>query len=74
MDMPRIDSGIPSPPVQERRASSRYPWRQMKVGDSFFVANDFRSLPTSGTKAALRLGIKLVSRREGDGRRFFRIA
>lgn len=34
-----IEKGIPVPPTTRRQANEKFPFGQMEVGDSFFVAN-----------------------------------
>lgn len=71
----KIERGVPltnASPHAGRKA--KYPWRSLEVGDSFLVPQDFPSLCSSITRTEQRLGIKLASRKEGAGRRFFRIA
>lgn len=40
----KIQKGIPLPPERKKpsppRAYHRYPWREMELGDSFFVPGD----------------------------------
>jgi hypothetical protein len=66
-----IERGIAVPLKRGRKP--KYPWRQMEIGDSFFVPG-----PTvcNGSKAWAEktLGIKIVMRSEDNGRRFFRVA
>ncbi len=71
-----IESGIPliAPVHHHKGRKAKYPWRSLKVGDSFFVPVDFPSLGRSITNTERRLGIKLATRKEGTGRRFYRIA
>lgn len=33
----KIEKGVPAPGVDSRRTSRRYPFNEMKIGDSFFV-------------------------------------
>ncbi len=62
-----IEKGIPIPPPRRHR-KSQYPWDSMEAGDSFFTTK-----PTGKNLAAQRLGRRFTVRREGDGRRVWRI-
>lgn len=68
----KIDKDVPLPSAAHGNA--KYPFAQLKVGDSFFV----EGLPSAARVAAYnsskRLGITLVSRREGTGYRIWRAA
>lgn len=37
--MVKIEKGIPIPPRVCGRRSTRYPWTEMRVGDSFMIRN-----------------------------------
>jgi hypothetical protein len=56
----KIDEGIPMP---EKRHSPKYPWKEMEVGDSFFVPK--RAFLASS--ASLRYAPKKFSQRAVDG-------
>jgi len=47
----KIDQKVPLPRRKAGRDGSKYPWREMKVGDSFFVqtenAGNLRSLASN---------------------------
>lgn len=54
----QIDKGIPVPPANMRR-KFKYPWRDMDVGDSFFVPEELAaSASRSGRFYGLRHGKK----------------
>ncbi len=36
----KVEAGIEIPPDVGKRGRTRYPWDQMKTGDSFFVPDD----------------------------------
>ncbi len=61
-----VQSGIPLPNPDSPRGRSIYPWREMSVGDSFFVKGDpNKKNPISGGavgSAARRLGVKFAMR------------
>lgn len=67
-----IQKGIPV--TETRGTPRRYPWGEMEVGDSFFVPG----MTTSNfggrrTDAERRHGIKIATRKEGDGVRVWRV-
>lgn len=72
-----IEKGIEIPIRTDSR--NKYPFRDMEIGDSFFVPND--NLPPSASKnfcqfvqpGAKRLGIKITTRKVKDGFRVWRI-
>ncbi len=41
--MLKIDKGVPLPEPMFGGRTSKYPWRQMEVGDSFFVLGGARN-------------------------------
>lgn len=76
----KIDKGIPIPPNPSGRPTgSKYPLRDMQVGDSFFVANT-TSQRVCGTMGNLskRVGIKVAIRKVTEngvaGVRVWRVA
>ena len=66
----KIEKKVPLPD----RGNARYPWADLKIGDSFFVAK----LPPSKTAGfysiAERHGFKIAVRRENGGARIWRTA
>lgn len=73
-----IDKNVPMP---ESRGSSRYPYADMEVGDSFFIAT--RGVDELGTARRLRgssftygkkVGKKFSVRKMGEGFRVWRVA
>lgn len=64
-----IEKNVPMP---EKGTYSKYPWKTMEVGDSFFVivSESARSAMSSNAK---RFGIRVMTRKEGDGVRVWRI-
>lgn len=70
-----IEKGIPAPRFRPKPGQPGiYPWRQMAVGDSFFVRYDER--PTSAVRAAYaqaRDGRQFVSKKVQDGVRIWRV-
>lgn len=66
MQKVKIDKKVPMP----MRSHARYPWEQMKVGDSFYV-------PEPGKRSgfysiAARHGYKVAVRNDGEGVRVWR--
>ena len=87
-DVPKIEieEGIPiwppSPPVRGSAPLRTYPWREMEVGDSFFVPfghaslDAFRirgSVSAAANAAARILGVKFATRKQADGVRVWRV-
>lgn len=69
----KIQAGIPIPP-QSRKKSSKYPWLQLKIGDSFFVPNITSvKLGSMTSHAKKRYKINLTARTFPDGVRVWRI-
>lgn len=68
--MIKIDKSIP-PPVAK---TTKYPWAEMEVGDSFLI-EAARSSATSlaGSASARYAPKRFVSRKEGSGRRIWRV-
>jgi hypothetical protein len=78
----KIDEKVPIPIIDERvpippKPAPIYPWKQMNVGDSFFVEcsniRRYVNFHSTASRAAKRNGIKLTLRREGSGIRVWRI-
>lgn len=64
----KIEKGVPLPHV---RGVAKYPWHEMKVGDSFVVP----AIPrTNFHQGAKQVGIQISTRVEGDSIRVWRIA
>lgn len=67
-----IDKNVPIPEKVGREC--KYPWRQMEIGDSFFIegkrTNNMCSLIAAAGK---RIGRKFISRTIGNGVRIWRI-
>lgn len=57
----KIESGVPLAAKSERK--TKYPWRGMEVGDSFFIPEAKQTSVSSCAASATRsLGIKLATR------------
>lgn len=68
-----IEKGVPIPPSSGGGRKPKYPWREMKVGDSFFVEGEPIKLRNSLYPLATRHNIKLTIRTEGNGVRVWRV-
>ncbi len=68
--MIKIERKIPMP--SRRGARNSYPWADMKVGDSFFLAD--KSIRGSLYVTAGRHGYKIAVRNDGEGIRIWRTA
>ena len=66
VDKFKIEKGVPLRPK-----FGKYPLREMKIGDSFFVPDV--SARTSIYSCARNAKVKVTARREGDGMRVWRI-
>ena len=61
-------------PLPKRTKSSKYPWAQMDVFDSFLVPDgNIKSLRTTAYAAGKRMGMKFTASRDGDGVRIWRV-
>ena len=52
----KIESGIPMPGHKSGPRARKYPWKDMKVGDSFFVPNKRAGVMSSACIAAQKYG------------------
>ena len=68
----KIDKGIPMP---ESKNSSKYPWGELEIGDSFLAvgAKTISSLTNSKRGAALRYGMEYITRTTPEGIRVWRV-
>jgi hypothetical protein len=70
-----VDKKVPMPEHPRREAGAKYPWRQMKVGDSFLFPADIKI----GKAAALATGFgkaikgKFSCRTTDEGVRCWRV-
>jgi hypothetical protein len=69
--MIEIEGNIPIPKILGRGRPNRYPFKEMKIGDSFHVKSS--SDRDSALSASSKLDIKLTSRKVDDGYRIWRI-
>lgn len=65
----QVDKNIPVP--TERSKRSKYPWRELQVGDSFLIEPQMRS---SMAGLAARFGMKITTANDGGKVRVWRIA
>lgn len=71
----KIEKGIPIPEGDGRRGRApKYPWRNMEVGDSFFVREKPSAVARGACEAGKRCGRKFISRRIDDGVRIWRVS
>lgn len=67
----KIEKNVPIP--ADRRKKSKYPWKEMEIGDSFFVpgkgTHEFRAVPG----AQKRYGMKFTMRAVEGGVRVWRV-
>lgn len=71
-----VEADVPIP--SQRAAPVRYPWRKMKVGDSFLVAGSdherlLNSLTSCRAYAQMKTGRKFVCRCIAQGVRVWRV-
>lgn len=71
--MIKIEAGIPFP--KEGMWTTKYPWRELDVDQSFFVANaTFRTMQSGASLAGRRLGKTFRARKVDGGVRVWRLA
>ena len=63
-----VEKGVPVPPSGQKK--TKYPWRQMEVGDSFWCDKSGSHLMSM---AARMLPMKFRTQKENDGTRVWRI-
>ena len=58
-----IDKGIPMPklPHPHPRGRTRYPWREMEIGDSFFVTGTPQNLRSGFVYSSILAGIRITT-------------
>ena len=72
--MIRIDKDIPIPDKKKAWAWRKYPFPDMKVGDSFFVPKMAPGhLSTASKRYKVQFGMEFTSKRESNGARIWRI-
>ena len=70
----KIESGIPIPKggIGGKKGESKYPFKQMQIGDSFFILFKKKTF-TSPCAYARQTGTKFTVRKIDDGFRVWRI-
>jgi len=70
----KIEKGIPIPRRTGSGRKPKYPWAEMKKGDSFFVMRQtINRLGSCMVRAGKRLGMKFSARTEKGGVRIWRV-
>jgi hypothetical protein len=55
-------------------ARQKYPYKEMEVGDSFFVsAGGIQNVCNQNYRMGKKLGMSFIARKEGDGVRVWRV-
>ena len=70
--MYEIEKNVPLPP-DPRGRPSKYPFSEMKPGDSIFVASKAAAARRASYLFGVRHGLEFATRKEGDGVRIWRI-
>ena len=74
----KIEKGVPLPSVGHDRRPSKYPIKDMQVGDSFFVPLEDDPIFTRARQtiyvSARRCGVKVAVRKKEAGLRVWRVA
>lgn len=66
----KIEKGVPMP---KNKRATKYPFAEMEVGDSFYVEPDNGSIHAAASWYGKRNNKKFATRKEGEGRRIWRI-
>lgn len=73
--MYEIEKGVPMPEMKNVGYRSKYPWKAMEIGDSFFIpAPAPVALRGNLCKVALQTGKRFTARDAGNGFRVWRVA
>jgi len=68
-----VDKGVPIPNFRTAPRKSKYPWRDLEVGDSFLVPDTTSErFGPQAREAGLRLGRKFTVRKVEEGVRVWR--
>lgn len=67
----QVEKNVPIPAKKSCVEGMAHILRKMEVGDSFYIDSDNCN---SAYQASVRIGISITSRKEGAGRRIWRIA
>lgn len=66
--MIEIDKGVPLPPRSRANVRRIYPWREMEIGDSFFVpGKTANQMSPSCGRVGRELNAKFAVRQEANG-------
>lgn len=68
----KIDKNVPVPSAQ--RKGSKYPWAQMKVGDSFFIPGKPKGLYAAAKGAGIKITVRTVKEKGKEGVRVWCMA
>ena len=67
-----VEKNVPFP--KDRKSSNNYPYKQMEIGDSFFIDEaSIRSVCNLNYRMSKMLGMRFIGRKEGIGVRVWRI-
>jgi hypothetical protein len=67
-----IEKSIPLPARNAARRKPKYPWAEMRIGDSILIDLPFTSVSSMASKAGAKLGFKFECRKMADGTRVWR--
>lgn len=74
----KIEQDVPMPSKCAGRRLRSFPWMEMKIGDSFFVAREQHGMARNAHAAGQRYGLKFATRavveKGVNGTRIWRIA
>ena len=71
--MIKIDKKVPMPAITNRGRPAKYPWAEMKVGDSFFLKlSKAASVNSMIYSAGKKHCVRFSARKEGAGYRIWR--
>lgn len=70
-----IESGVPIPEAKPTGRGTKYPWKDMKVGDSLHFTNqqEYERARTASSAYGKKHGLKFTARMTLDGYRIWRI-
>lgn len=69
----KIDKGVPIPP-QKRNDYRKYPFKNLSIGDSFFIEEKYSKVAPSASAHGRRYKKQFTARIENGGTRVWRIA
>lgn len=70
-----IEKNVPLPSPQRAGRPAKYPWREMRVGDSFVIDKPTQQAATRGREAGRSLGMKFSCRKiDANHTRIWRVA